>query len=659
VCNGGTSPQTGNGAYDIATSASFSWAPTATAAIGWYGGGPGGYVTGLVFTAPGTDAPGTGAVTFTGVGFGVGAALTAWTNYTLTATVPTAVGTDVWLSGALCKGWRREGFFTDQLGGTHPTLKWIVDFYCYADGTCCVDVAVEQAPDSPSNTPVTYDARVTINGVTAFTGPANVVHYPGQRWFKAFPAGGLAQVPWYGVAGGYDWSGAIAAGVVQRIDSRLVSKTNTPGTGAGWGVLPSDSPYGGGGGVVMGDLPNAAFATGGAWSYLYAWPEWAVQCLAYPGDVTSWDYLLRVAEAWGGFPCHLRNNDGTYVLDGRGNGRNGIGDPNLYLVNTNAAQFGNGPVANAWWNNPATGYTMDNAHAVNWAQLPYVVTGRRHFADELKYQCSFVAFNQAPTSNGAPPYANAGAYTRANGYGLALQAQVRSTAWAVRSLAMSASLCPDVDTEWKTFATTLLSQTLSTINGYAAGTLGTARNQPGLAPAWFGLGSNGSASPPVPANYYVDIEYEEKYIAWMVDYANGLGYAGGENKVLEQARYNVALLVNDATPDPGHFPSNAGVQIALIQGTVAGGVYTPYTTLSQLAAYYVANGVGGNNDLAHSTFKCDSRLMCLILLRRGNATDRANANAALAVLTANDVEGQIFPANAITRQFAQATNYWQ
>ena len=144
-------------------------------------------------------------------------------------------------------------------------------------------------------------------------------------------------------------------------------------------------------------------------------------------------YLLRTADLARSWPIHLREpNDGRLVsLSER---------PKFWFD-----ARGEDHVRSAKWGGSAL--SPDNAHVPGGlALVPYLVTGDRHYADEMAAWANFAVLSTWPGNTSTDDASRAGGDASAgSGRGILATNQVRGFAWSLRNIADAAAFLPDDD----------------------------------------------------------------------------------------------------------------------------------------------------------------------------------------------------------------------
>lgn len=165
-------------------------------------------------------------------------------------------------------------------------------------------------------------------------------------------------------------------------------------------------------------------------------PEWDVVYLTSDADPRAWRAVQINGYAAGRYGYHFRDeatnrapllSSHPNLVLGSGSGISGIGSSSKNQ-HTPAASGGSGP-------------SFTNSHMPAIGYLPYLMTGRWYFLDEMQLLASAMLFKQNDTSRGFEGgviLANVGANT------------TRGAAWTLRALAAAAVTTPDADTPLRT-----------------------------------------------------------------------------------------------------------------------------------------------------------------------------------------------------------------
>ncbi|MDB5412170.1 MAG: hypothetical protein JWR10_505 [Rubritepida sp.] len=192
------------------------------------------------------------------------------------------------------------------------------------------------------------------------------------------------------------------------------------------------------------------------------------------GDPRAAAFAIGQAEAAGSIPWHFW--DGAWMdtrrwprlwTDGRG------GPPPGGLLQPIAAD---------------TGWSLDSAHQPDLSTVPYLLTGRRAFLDEMQAQASWSVLGQWTGTRGTPDRPGL-----AEGVNIIRGTQVRGAAWSLRQLDGAAWASPDDDAmvpwlrataganwAWLRAQLPAWTATQGEAHGWIPGEYGT----PGLLPPW-------------------------------------------------------------------------------------------------------------------------------------------------------------------------------
>jgi hypothetical protein len=138
---------------------------------------------------------------------------------------------------------------------------------------------------------------------------------------------------------------------------------------------------------------------------LAPYPDWAARYFVHR-DPAYREFILRNGDLAGSWPVHLREADSQMVSFDR--------KPNFWL-DARAVPFGTGPLGDLKATGPAT---PDNAHVPSLAYVPYLLTGDRYYADEMKFWAYYVLISTWPGMGNADRKGSRG-----------LLVQNRSAAW--------------------------------------------------------------------------------------------------------------------------------------------------------------------------------------------------------------------------------------
>lgn len=351
------------------------------------------------------------------------AGFTATASITISGTVYTASATQALLDGVATL-WLGGQIATDYIinlplvnGSTvhpHITAQFSVRFYPGAN-KAKVDVVLEHTKAYTATTDVTYDAEITIGGVSVYTKSA-LVHFPLARWKKT-----------------YWWNGTpelhIKRNVAYLIGTKAVPNYDTT-------ITPSETVLAGYATALattkfdpMQPGPFQVYmpTTGGRLDIGLMPGQYALALLSQ--DKRAYAHLLASANAGGGWSSHLRDNSSgpgarmplsivnwPYItfLGNPGDATNPFTLQNeKYPVITSTKPF-----------------FADTSHQPAIAYLPYLMTADYYYMEELLF---WVSFNTAIFNP----------YYREFESGLLHRDQVRGQGWSLRTLFEACAVTPD------------------------------------------------------------------------------------------------------------------------------------------------------------------------------------------------------------------------
>jgi hypothetical protein len=296
---------------------------------------------------------------------------------------------------------------------------------------------------------------------------------------------------------------------------------------------------------------------------------------------TQQRYVLANGDLAGSWNVHVQNPDGSLVsLDAA---------PTYWLDGRWSTQWYTGPKgANNMTDTAAMGpLEAENAHVPSLAYLPYLITGDRYYADEMKFWANDVLLSTFPD-------------TRGGGQGLLNGNQPRGIGWGLRNMTDAAAYLPDSD-PFKGYLAQKVENNLVWLDGLAA-------NPGPLGVAWLAVDPPDSTTP-----YEVVSLWGYNYMAWAVYHANDQGFAGGTTWANQVAALQLRLF-----EDPTYNSAYAApYRLAIGVRNASGGVDL-FTTLSQSSAAtaaYPANGAGGTPLAGY--YGVDARLMALVGIKEG------------------------------------------
>ena len=414
--------------------------------------------------------------------------------------LPNVVTEDMWLNGPLVKEWRVRDM-PEKNGVKHPFLSNVWDVRMYNDGTGTIDATVENVRDVASADAVIYSTDITFNGVAvyhhnavaagqgrisfidninaygAYTFTADhglvagnfirltsgaavgeisgVGDYPtanrissyskifpkeiresihddswekiflhryGSRWHKVFAVNGFAEA---GVK--IDFEPFIKANAIPEYMQTVHDAAS----------VADESEWKRGDILGFPDMVVGMGGTGGRAS-TGPYPAWTMRYIVHQTPELRKQMLLN-GDAAGSFAAHFTKNDTTQFVTFDEN-------PN-YKTDTRVAN-GNKPS-----NNLKGAYIpWENAHACSLAYVPYLITGRRYYSDEMLHY-GHNAINNASISKKSDIY---------DGPILWIE-QVRGFAWLLREVTDAATYLPD-DNQYKEYFKSVVNRNLTGID---------------------------------------------------------------------------------------------------------------------------------------------------------------------------------------------------
>jgi len=201
------------------------------------------------------------------------------------------------------------------------------------------------------------------------------------------------------------------------------------------------------------------------------YPDWVAQYLVHENPATR-AYLLRTADLAGSWPVQCQADERALVsIDLQ---------PQFWL---DARDYGLPRRAQGDLSAAATGpLGPDVAHQPSMAYVPYLITGDRYYADEMKFWANYDLLVSHPY------------YDRNGGQGILAGLQVRAFAWSLRDLVDAAAYLPDADPD-KAY---LVANSRTTWRGQMAMSPAPLRMRSGINPSmscWEPRSSRPAASP--------------------------------------------------------------------------------------------------------------------------------------------------------------------
>jgi hypothetical protein len=385
--------------------------------------------------------------------------------------VPLEGTSDVWVDGPLMKEFRVEGVLkTWQSEVPHPFLTAVIDVRVYVDGGVELDVAIENILNIPAATDAEYQVCIFKNVEALFLNDY-VWHPYLTRWFRTVEDNFVRSY-----VDSRTLSGFIIAGYIPEYNSNVSYHTGDPTT-SNFDLLG------------IGDLHPYMYDHGGR-REIAPYPDWTASYLVYQG-LDQYEYILAHGRSAGSWPIHIKEVDGSLVTR--------VNRPNFWLdVPTNRGQ--DGPQGNM---QALPECIPDIAHQPSLAYVPYLMTGKRCFLDEVIYWANYCILGTYANSGGVDGYIHAN--------------ETRGVAWGLRNIVDCAASLP-LGHRYKEYFTQIVYNNLGWCDGFA-------QSPTAYDVAWHGGN--------IPPEGYVGpitfrILWQHNYVAWAIYHANKLGYAGGE-----------------------------------------------------------------------------------------------------------------------------------
>jgi hypothetical protein len=535
---------------------------------------------------------------------------------TYTAALPRTVSSDLWLNGPLVTEWRWTVSAVTAGGTPQPFLTVTFDTRAYADGTSRLDVTVANDLDQAGDTKVTYNLSVAADGRTLFQ-QSQVTQFYMTQWRKVFDLGLTESqaLP--------DLQLAFQAGALPRYLSQVPTGTDTTQS-----VYSSAWPMAGQPlfGILDGGTLNPNMTAHGGRPELAPYPDWAAEFLAHP-TLSEKEFVLANGDLAGSWPVHLQEplagpyqgigDDRLVSIDERPSfwldsgssqaypwvQQNGVWVPAPYKSRSSAP---NGPAGDPLLAD--RGYLFpDNNHQPSLAYIPYLLTGDRYYADQMAAWADFGLLSTFQDT-----FYNA----RDGSQGLLASNEVRGIAWVLRNLTDAAAFLPDTDPV-KTYLTVKLLNNLQWLDNHAAGSAGP------LGVAWLGTRPGPGTTAPPTAQVGVAL-WEHNYVAWAIEHANSLGFAGGDIELNQIARFQLSLFTSSS-----YNWQYAGPYVLAVGNVTPSGV-AYYTSLAQV--YGATYPPGTPPTPFRGYYGEDARLMLMLGVRNGWSGAQAAYNALFAVI---------------------------
>src|SRR4051812_49430388 len=472
-----------------------------------------------------------------------------------TATLPSALSADRWLSGHLAyEGRSIVAPVSSADGSPHAFLRVIFDTRVYADGNGRVDVTVENVLDQIGASTVTYDVAMTTNGAPAFS-KAGVEHYYLTRWRKVFEIGTGPR-----------------ASITPDMTPFNVSRALPPYlplVGTQVDLIPADGSYD----ILRSGTLDPNMPAHGGNPDLAPFPDWAARYLVHKDPVQR-AFVLANGDLAGSWPVHVREPEsGTH---------SGVGPERFISLNQRptvwydvrsqsewapspsdpdyANYFIKGtplPIREYGSTDPGPGQSPlipDNAHQPSLAYIPYLLTGDRYYAEEMAFWANYGMIRTLPSDGvrGAD--------------GILANNEVRGYGWTLRNLADAAAYYPGDAV--RQYLSQKVQANLAFLDAYANSQDPTVNPQRIL---WIGYR---------PEPGFISL-WEQSYLAYAIDRANKQGFTGGLAH-----RDAIAMLQLRLFTSPSDFPREAPAGTTWSAPYLIGVGTVPDPTLWEGFSYY-------------------------------------------------------------------------
>jgi hypothetical protein len=506
-----------------------------------------------------------------------------------TARPPKTATADRWLAGPLVTEWRATVAPRHADGTEHPFLRVLFDLRAFRDGQFRIDITVENTLDKDGAATVTYDVEI-VAGEKSLFHRDRVQHHYLTRWRQVFE---------YGMAVADfrpDLESFYQAGALPRFLNQIGAAVDKWG-GAKFDIL--------GGGNLDYYMPDH-----GGRAELAPYPDWVTRYVVYKNSRQR-EYVLVNGDLAGSWPVHLREASDGRLLS--------IDDhPNYWLDPRADAPYrpAGRPIPDPPYSadprrDPAKCPLLpDNAHQPSLAYVPYLITGDRYYADEMKFWANFGLLRtwQDPRTNMRE--GSAGLLFKAN--------EPRGVAWVLRNLVDAAAYLPD-DDPLKPYLAKKIAHNLTWIDEWAK------TKQTSLGPAWLKFGEV-----PLDKQDRVWISPPQNhFLAWSLDHANDQGFTGGQIWRDQIARFTMQLFTSPGWRRENAAPYRIAIGEALNAKIELDSRLEP--GVDDSVRYYTTFAESHNNTFRHGEqaepfagwYGHYARLMLLIGMRNGWVFARA------------------------------------
>jgi hypothetical protein len=300
-------------------------------------------------------------------------------------------------------------------------------------------------------------------------------------------------------------------------------------------------------GVLKHGALSAYMGATGTRPEISPYPDWTAEFLVHRTSDQR-DFVLKHGELAGSWAVHVTSDGSRPIsLDER---------PDYWFD-----QRGSDKPANNLRGRPEavdSSSQPDNAHQPSLAYVPYLVTGDRWFADEMRHWAAYCTLRLWPGGGRGAE-------------GLLWPDEIRGRGWALRNMSDAAAYLPDGD-PYREYFRRQVQANLGSFDFYAQQTEAEA------APigAIFKYNSFTDNAP-----YWSRSIWEEYQFAWAIDHAIGHGdYPAGVGTAIRDRL--VRLCMRTLTSEGAGFPREWAGPYKLALGTFAAGNYSYFTTMAEV-----------------------------------------------------------------------------
>ena len=417
----------------------------------------------------------------------------------------------LWLDGPLVTEARWSIVPSDSRGAALSGMRVVFDERTYSDGARRSAVTVENADDTPENQP--RQLGIQIVRASRSDQPPDEIIWKRDKLAMASGTRFVRRFRWdlHEATVTPDFEPAFRSGALPRFAAGIPDRMDSARGDSGKLRRTFDL-------LGPGDL-NPYMGSPGGRPDVAPYTDWTARYLVHRRP-EQLEYLLRTADLASSWPIHLREpKDGRLVslserpkfwFDARGEDH------------VRSAKWGGSPLS------------PDNAHVPGGLTLvPYLVTGDRHYADELAAWANFAVLSTWPGNTSADDASRAGGDASAgSGQGILATNQVRGFAWSLRNIADAAVFLPDND-PLRTPFRRIVENNLAWLDHWAETHTGP------LGIAWLpGYGTEVDGTQRFAQLWMYD------YLAWSIHRANQLGFTGGTKFRDQVVRLQTELFVN-------------------------------------------------------------------------------------------------------------------